>query len=214
MNRNFNEVSVVAYDLLKKAVEDIISKLEEEFPENNLGCSRVRFGAIYIDICNELQERCGEKLEKKVFDDFMNEYLPNDKRVFMRCPVELPSEEKKVKNYIFGIYFNNLGEVYLEYADTFIARFVKKYLIKPLQESGEDSYYRMYIYDEDPIDGSLFALQHFGNYGEAEKEEMVKKMKIVAKRFNCTLEIVPEYEIYSRSESDENLYFLIKREEH
>lgn len=213
MDRRFDEIRSNVNELMMEAVQSIFNKLEAEIPHNSIGECCVEFGKIYINICMELSNNCGVILEKEAFDKFMNEHLGADKRIFMRKPVKLPFKQKDVKDYGCYIYFNNLDEISPEYADSYIEMFVKEYLIKPLQNSGKTKYHYIYSYKGTIIDGPMFALHHFTKYSYKENEEILKKMQRVASKYNYSLELVPEYEIYSRSEADDILYFLIKSSE-
>lgn len=212
MERNFNEFASVVRDLMKKAAESIISKLVKEIPENNLGYSNVNFGVIYNDICRQLCEKYGKILEKHEFDEFMNEYLCQDKRVFLRNPVEIPCREKEVAEYHIAVYFNNLGEVSNEYADEYLAKFVKNYMVFPLKAFDEDRYSYIYSYDGEIWNKDLYALQHFANYGEKELDEMIKKMQAIAKGYGCIIELVSEDKIYPETRCEDRMHILIKRE--
>ena len=212
MERNFSGIGFAACDLMRKATVNIISRLMEKIPENNIGYSFVEFGAIYIEIRNELQDKYGVILEKKDFESFMSENLCEDERVFLRSPVELPRKESDMKDYIEPVFFNNLGEVSPEYVDSYIARFVEDDLIFNMRTFHDDVYHCMYGYDGEIFNNALFALQHFANYDENEMNEVVKKMQSVAKGFNCTLTLVPEDEIYDGTRWENRMHLLIKHE--
>lgn len=212
MERNLSKVTLTAHELMRKEAEIIIELLVKQVPKNNLGYLCVNFGMIYSDICKKLHVMYGESLEKQDFDKFMNDYFGKDERIFLRAPLELPCKEREVLNYIIVVYFNNLGELSSEVVDAYIEKFVKDYLIFPLRALSEDSFHYMYSSDGEIIDKDLFALQHFAGYGEKEMDEIFKKMQDIAKKYNCTLDLVPESEIYSRTLFEDRLHIMIKRE--
>ena len=198
------------YALIKAAATEIIKSLEEKIPVDSIGFKVVEIGNIFLDTYKFLQNNYGRFLDRVKFENYMTLFLEKDKRVFLREPIKLPTKSDNMKAYKKFIYFNNLGVVTREYVDSYIENYVKRYFIEPLSNGLRSYSYIPYIFDGKLMDGALFALQHFAECEDLQEESMIEKLGAVAKRYNLSFEVIPEYELYARSDSDETLYFLVK----
>ena len=198
------------YALIKAAATEIIKSLEEKIPVDTIGFKVVEIGNIFLDTYKFLQNNYGRFLDRVKFENYMTLFLEKDKRVFLREPIKLPTKSDNMKAYKKYIYFNNLGMVTSEYADSYIESYVRKYFIELLSNGLRSYSYIPYIFDGKLMDGALFALQHFAGYDETQKGSMLDKLRASAQNYNASFEVIPEYELFARSDSDETLYFLVK----
>lgn len=197
---------------LEETAKEILKELEAKIPENNLGCLKIDYGFKYALLHWKLRVGLKYHLEKDEFDNFMNAYLAQNSKVYLREPLKLCEDDKEIALCRPYVYYNNLGEVYPEYAYTYLVNYVKK-LISEIGLFFQDSRDDLYSCDGTVCNPDLFALIHFGKYTDADVEEMFKMMKIAAKRNGAVLEIIPEPQVFSRSEREYDFYVHVHRME-
>ena len=192
--------------------EKLVADLEKKFPKNEIGYLLIEYGKMYLEACNALRDECEISLSKSDFDEFMNDFLSKDSRIFVREPLKLPEENENLEYCKKYVYWNNYGELYMEYIDTYLAKFMKNEIIPKMNESKFGYYYFELLRKDRYVDGTLFMIHHFGNEIARLKYPLVHKMMLIANRYGAKLSSVPEYKIYSRSEETDVIYILIEKE--
>ena len=197
--------------IMEDVYNNIMNVIQREMKENEIGWCFIDYGKFYLWAYKATLDKFGKTIDKKVFDDYMIVKLDGDKRVYIEETLELPENESDIENYKVIVYWNCVGELYMEYEHTYIARYVKSRLITPYQKNPKSNFYNIvYSRDGKLVDPTLKTLIHFAGYDEAGIEHMIEIMKIVAKRYNLKLDVVPEYMVYSRSENEDPVYILVE----
>lgn len=208
MNQEFLNFAAM---VMEDVYNNIMNVITREMNENEIGWCSVNYGEFYLWACKATREKFGKTIDKMIFDDYMMVKFDGDKRVYIEETLELPEEENDIQNYRVRVYWNCVGELYMEYVHTYIAKYLKKRLIVPYQENPKSDFYSViYSMDGELFDPDLKVLIHFANYDEAGIKNMIEIMKIVAKRYNLKLSVVPEYMVYSRSEREDPVYIMVE----
>lgn len=201
-----------AEEVMKEAADDLINQLSEKFPNHHFGCWHFEYGKMFLKVYREVCRSVGP-LDKDVFDEFMNEYLSRDSRVFLREPLKLHKDDKLLGLQKCWIYWNDNQNITVESASMYIARYVRDELISKIVDWNDGHiglYFTNYSAYGKLVDGPIYALQHFGKLNERDLRFVIERMKCVAARYKTCLDIVHEPEIYSHSDNMNYNYILVK----
>lgn len=76
---------------------EFIELLSSEFPRGSIGMEYVQFGRLYFDIAIDVFHRYSEEFPTEIFNEYWNEHLNAEKRIFFRGKVDVKVDYEELR---------------------------------------------------------------------------------------------------------------------